>query len=233
MASITDALAGEYADPTNLSLLHLQTPHDLSLIDLACDSDFGGSSKIDMSLVEGGREDESEGWSGTGDKYAVASGRISLAVRKELAGKVRGGLVGFRTAVSSLRLSLRPSATRGEERQQQPGLPSFLPFFVQLRSPLAQPSLHPISPALPSHMTGPRRTLDDENSRPLSTHPPLAHGPARRRPPSLAALVRQHPDERLRPRGALRAQIRSHWVRRGWRRMGGVRGTSSSFLSLF
>jgi hypothetical protein len=209
MASITDALAGEYADPTNLSLLHLQTPHDLSLIDLACDSDFGGSSKIDMSLVEGGREDESEGWSGTGDKYAVA------------------------TAVSSFRLSLRPSATRGEERQQQPGLPSFLPFFVQLRSPLAQPSLHPISPALPSHMTGPRRTLDDENSRPLSTHPPLAHGPARRRPPSLAALVRQHPDERLRPRGALRAQIRSHWVRRGWRRMGGVRGTSSSFLSLF
>ncbi|KAL7413892.1 hypothetical protein BDY24DRAFT_388482 [Mrakia frigida] len=78
-----------FHDPQPQTVLHVQSESDLNNISLACDSDYGGSSRIDLDLSP----DLGDG----SERWAVCKGRISLAVRKEVEGKVRGGWVGFRT----------------------------------------------------------------------------------------------------------------------------------------
>lgn len=94
-----------FHDPQPQTVLHLQSENDLNNIVLACDSDYGGSSRIDLDLSP----DLGDG----SERWAVCKGRISLAIRKELEGKTRGGWVGFRTIVSE-RASWREE-TRSEE----------------------------------------------------------------------------------------------------------------------
>lgn len=97
-----------WRDPQPVPLIDLQTPEDLQSLVLASDSDIGGSSRIDIGLSSDLEEPDhlkSFGRGATG-AFAVASGRISLAMRREVAHKLRGGYVGFRTKVRSLSFSL-------------------------------------------------------------------------------------------------------------------------------
>lgn len=101
-----------YHDPQPQTIMHLADENDLNNIGLACDSDYGGSSRIDLDISPD-RGDGSERW-------AICKGRISLAVRKEVRGKVRSGWVGFRTLVSS---SAQPDMAGKTGQRGSPVLP--------------------------------------------------------------------------------------------------------------
>ncbi|CED85191.1 NADH:ubiquinone oxidoreductase intermediate-associated protein 30 [Phaffia rhodozyma] len=86
----------EFKDPKSLSLINFATPNELANLTLASDSDIGGSSHIDLTLNNGDEYTDGS-WDMQGLPHAILSGRISLAVREEIDGKIRGGYVGFRT----------------------------------------------------------------------------------------------------------------------------------------
>ncbi|KAH7912337.1 complex I intermediate-associated protein CIA30 [Hygrophoropsis aurantiaca] len=76
-------------------LLKLNSREDIQQLVTGCDADIGGTSTVHLDLDESLERNKGSGSNATGR----FRGEMSLAVRPELQGRIRGGYAGFRSKV--------------------------------------------------------------------------------------------------------------------------------------